>query len=165
MNFIKLSEDAEALLEKLCQAENPQTVLNEGRQKARDISETKETEFVELIKELKEAKCIQPICIPANNYTFYGISKDANGAFGSISMSIETYRKKLKEHKESLREVNASGSVTNIDNSTHNSLNIDGNNNALENVGVSSGNNKKPKSDKPNVLSKILEFITSKLKL
>ena len=80
-------------------------------------------------------------------------------------MSIETYRKKLKEHKESLREVNASGSVTNIDNSTHNSLNIDGNNNALENVGVSSGNNKKPKSDKPNVLSKILEFITSKLKL
>ena len=53
-----------------------------------------------------------------------------------------------------------------IDNSTHNnSLNIAGNNNKIKNVGVSSGNNKEPKSDKPNVLSKILEFITSTIKL
>ena len=52
-----------------------------------------------------------------------------------------------------------------IDNSRRNNVNITGNNNKIKNVGVSSGNNKKPKSDKPNVLSKILEFITSKLKL
>ena len=145
MNFNILSKDAENLLEKLSHAKNPNTVLKEGRQKARDISETKENEFIGLINELKEAGCITVLHLHGGGREHYKLPSTEKSSIkkSPIKMSIETYRKRLKEHKELLREVNASGSVTNIDNSTHNSLNIDGNNNALENVGVSSGSNKK----------------------
>ena len=143
LQFKELSDNAENLLEELCQKWNEakddderlnmlNNMLNNiSKDKAAD-SETKRNELIGFIKELKEAKYITTSCLWGSGQCLYSLD--------SINMSIETYRKRHEEHKESLREVNASN-VTNIDNSTHNNLNITGDNNALKDVSVSSDSN------------------------
>lgn len=131
MKFNILCKDAETLLEDICRAKSPVEMLQKKLEDAKAVSLTKGWELRGLIKELKKAGYINAYW--AQDTVHYC----------QPQMSIETYRERLKEYKEFLREVNASGSVTNIDNSTHNSLNIDGNNNALEDVSVSSCSNKK----------------------
>lgn len=140
MNFVELSKDdknlnAENLLEEICQKWNEAKDDNERDDILDDIlkekaagSETKRNKLIGLIKELKEAKYITTSCLWGSGQCLYSLH--------SINMSIETYRKRLEEH----REVNASN-VTNIDNSTHNNLNITGDNNALKDVSVSSDSN------------------------
>ena len=152
MKFNILCKDAEALLEDICQAKSPVEMLQKKLEDAKAISETKGLELRGLIKELKKAGYINAYW--AQDTVHYC----------QPQMSIETYRKRLKEYKEFLKKFNASGSVTNnIDNSVNASVDM-GNSNKFGSVSVSSGGNNQntqPKSNRPNGLLKILKDILS----
>ena len=126
-SFYILSKDAENLLEKISNGKWEE-IKKEWENIKNDL--TKSQEFGYLVKELKKAGYIS--AISADNYPLYHCH---------CNMSIETYRKRLEEYKEFLREVNASN-VTNIDNSTHNNMNV-GNGNEFGNVDFSGSNNNK----------------------
>ena len=153
MEFNILCKDAETLLEDICRAKSPVEMLQKKLKNAKAISETKGWELRGLIKELKKAGYINAYW--AQDTVHYC----------QPQMSIETYRKRLKEYKEFLKKFNASGSVTNnIDNSVNASVNM-GNNNKFGNVNLSGGGNNhqntQPKSNRPNGLLKILKDILS----
>ena len=146
MNFVELSPDAENLLEKISNGKWEE-IEKEWENIKNDL--TKSQKFGRLVKELKEAGCIS--ATSADNYPLYHCP---------YSMPIEDYRKKLEEHKESSREVNASN-VTNIDNSTNINQNVNGIGNVSSYGGGNNHQNTQPKSNRPNGLLKILKDILS----